>query len=58
MVAKAVGQLARKPKVIIDKETERIMEVPEMFLPKKGDYRGLIVYQKAECIYDLTFHFE
>ena len=28
-----------------------------MFLPKKGDYRGLIVYQKAECIYDLTFHF-
>lgn len=27
------------------------------FLKPKGDYRGLIVYKKAECIYDLTFHF-
>ena len=27
------------------------------FLPKKGNYRGLIVYQKAECIYDITFFF-
>ena len=27
------------------------------FLPKKGNYRGLLVYQKAECIYDLTFYF-
>ena len=27
------------------------------FLPKKGNYRGLIVYQKAECIYDITFYF-
>jgi len=26
-------------------------------LPKKGNYRGLIVYQKAECIYDITFYF-
>lgn len=29
----------------------------EGFLPKKGNYRGLIVYQKAECIYDITFYF-
>ena len=30
---------------------------PKTFLPKKGNYRGLIVYQKAECLYDLTFYF-
>lgn len=30
---------------------------PQPFLPKKGNYRGLLVYQKAECIYDLTFYF-
>ncbi|MBQ9204354.1 MAG: four helix bundle suffix domain-containing protein [Prevotella sp.] len=33
------------------------MKEPEAFLPKKGNYRGLIVYQKAECIYDITFFF-
>lgn len=27
------------------------------FIKSKGDYRSLIVYRKAECIYDLTFHF-
>ncbi len=27
------------------------------FLPKKGNYRDLIVYQKAVCIYDITFFF-
>lgn len=27
------------------------------FLMPKGDYRNLIVYKKAECIYDLTYHF-
>lgn len=27
------------------------------FLQPKGDYRELIVYKKAECIYDITFHF-
>lgn len=27
------------------------------FLRSKGDYRQLIVYKKAECIYDLTFYF-
>lgn len=27
------------------------------FLKSKGDYRGLVVYRKAECIYDLTFYF-
>lgn len=27
------------------------------FLPKRGNYRGLIAYQKAECIYDITFYF-
>lgn len=27
------------------------------FIESKGDYRNLIVYKKAECIYDLTFYF-
>lgn len=27
------------------------------FLKPKGDYRELIVYKKAECIFDLTYHF-
>lgn len=27
------------------------------FISSKGDYRNLIVFKKAECIYDLTFHF-
>ena len=27
------------------------------FLPLKGNYRNLIAYQKAECIYDITFYF-
>lgn len=30
---------------------------PHTFLPKRGNYRGLITYQKAECIYDITFYF-
>lgn len=29
----------------------------ETFLPKKGNYRNLIVFQKAECIYDITYYF-
>ena len=24
------------------------------FLPQKGNYKKLIVYQKAECIYDIN----
>ncbi len=27
------------------------------FIKPKGDYRQLIVFKKAECIFDLTFHF-
>mgnify|MGYP002520662775 FL=1 len=30
---------------------------PHTFLPKRGNYQGLIAYQKAECIYDITFYF-
>ena len=30
---------------------------PQPFLPKKGNYRDLLVYQKAECLYDITFFF-
>lgn len=33
------------------------MQDPQPFLPKKGNYRKLLVYQKAECIYDITFFF-
>lgn len=27
------------------------------FLPVRNNYKNLIVYQKAECIYDITFYF-
>ena len=27
------------------------------FLPNRGNYKKLIAYQKAECIYDMTFYF-
>ena len=27
------------------------------FLPKKGNYRELLVYKKAECLYDITYYF-
>lgn len=27
------------------------------FLPNRGNYKKLIAYQKAECIYDITYHF-
>ena len=27
------------------------------FLSQRGDYRELIAFQKAECIYDVTFYF-
>ncbi|ERJ78735.1 four helix bundle suffix domain-containing protein [Prevotella melaninogenica] len=27
------------------------------FLSQKGNYRNLIAYQKAECIYDITYYF-
>ena len=27
------------------------------FLPQKGNYKNLIVYKKAECIYDITYYF-
>ena len=29
----------------------------DTFLKNKGDYRSLIVYKKAECIYDITYFF-
>lgn len=27
------------------------------FLPKRGNYRDLLIYRKAECIYDITYYF-
>lgn len=33
------------------------MDDPQPFLPKKGNYKDLIAYQKSECIYDITFYF-
>lgn len=33
------------------------MAQSQTFLPQKGNYKGLIVYRKAECIYDITYHF-
>lgn len=28
-----------------------------LFLPQKGNYRNLIAFQKAECIFDITVYF-
>ena len=33
------------------------MAQSKAFLPQKGNYKDLIVYQKAECIYDITYYF-
>lgn len=33
------------------------MPTDKSFIPMRGNYRSLIVYQKAECIYDVTFFF-
>jgi hypothetical protein len=30
---------------------------PDGFIPKHGGYKSLITYQKAEIIYDGTYHF-
>ena len=26
------------------------------FMPQSGNYRNMLVYQKAECSYDITFY--
>lgn len=31
--------------------------MPDTFLPRKGNYRDLIAFQKAQCIYDITYYF-
>jgi four helix bundle suffix protein len=33
------------------------MNSPKPFLPHGGSYKNLIAYQKAECVYDVTFYF-
>lgn len=33
------------------------MPTPQTFLHHGGSYKNLIAYQKAECIYDVTFYF-
>lgn len=33
------------------------MKTDKSFLPLRGNYRSLIVFQKAECIYDVTYYF-
>uniref|UniRef100_UPI00261A3915 four helix bundle suffix domain-containing protein n=1 Tax=Prevotella sp. TaxID=59823 RepID=UPI00261A3915 len=33
------------------------MPTPKPFLPHGGTFKNLIVYQKAECIYDITYYF-
>lgn len=30
---------------------------PEPLLPRSGNYRKLLTYQKAEAIYDITYYF-
>jgi len=36
---------------------EKTNNTNNLFLQKKGNYKALIVYQQAECIYDITFYF-
>lgn len=31
--------------------------IDKSFIARKGDYHDLIVYRKAECIYDITYYF-
>lgn len=31
--------------------------MPDTFLSGKGNYRKLIAFQKAECIYGITYYF-
>lgn len=31
--------------------------MPNSFLPQRGNFRQLIAYQKAECVYDVTYYF-
>ena len=50
-------QPAQEPQSAQEPQPQRAPLEPKPFLPKKGNYRGLIVYQKAECIYDITFYF-
>lgn len=33
------------------------MPTDRSFIAQKGNYRGLIVFQKSECIYDITYYF-
>lgn len=33
------------------------MENDKEFIPQKGGYRDLIAFQKATCIYDITYYF-
>jgi len=33
------------------------LQQPERLLPRRGDYRTLLSFQKAEIVYDLTFRF-
>jgi four helix bundle protein len=33
------------------------LPTPEELIPRKGNYKALITYQKAEAIYDITYYF-
>lgn len=40
-------------KVVNDSKVSQVEEL----IPRKGNYKALITYQKAEAIYDMTFYF-
>lgn len=50
-------QSAQKPQPAQEPLPQRAPLEPKPFLPKKGNYENLLVYQKAACIYDITFYF-
>lgn len=43
--------------LITQLKNQHPMDAPQPFLPKKGNYKQLLAYQKAECVYDITFYF-
>lgn len=52
-----MAEIGRCGKFAKHQNLAKTMAQSKSFLPQKGNYKGLIVYQKAECIYDITYYF-
>lgn len=48
----------KSPNFVVNlQSTQAMAQANNSFLRQKGNYKALLVYKKAECIYDLTYHF-